>query len=220
MSLMWGLVSNFLIHLSKWQSWTCFFQKVSIEQYALGGHHIAYRHCHRWFRWFLISSLVPLWALIFGSLLLPPLSFRARWFPCCCSFTFIQPRGVEKYFSDNQSDSRNGWWIHLNPSDCSECVNVKSDDDENKSMTGCSAKRALQYVMSPGSFHWTRWLTKSRHLNLCLAYWPPSRTLTLGFCTFRHTIRKLYTWVNVYSTMFEKNKLCISAATEQWWWWW
>ena len=145
-----------------------FFQKANIEQYALGGHHIAYRHCHRWFRWFLISSLVPLWALIFGSLLLPPLSIRARWLPCCCSFTFIQPRGVEKYFSDNQSDSRNGWWIHLNPSDCSECVNVKSDDDENKSMTGC-AKRALQYVMSPGSFHWTRWLTKSRHLNLCLA---------------------------------------------------
>ena len=51
-----------------------FFQKVNIEQYALGGHHIAYRHCHRWFRWFLISSLGPLWALIFGSLLLPPLS--------------------------------------------------------------------------------------------------------------------------------------------------
>ena len=85
-----------------------FFQKVNIKQYALGGHHIAYRHCHRWFRWFLIYSLVPLWALIFGSLLLPPLSIRARWFPCCCSFTFIQPRGVKKYFSDNQSDSRNG----------------------------------------------------------------------------------------------------------------
>ena len=169
MSLMWGLVSNFLIHLSKWESWTCWiFSKGEHWTICAWGHHIAYRHCHRWFRWFLISSLGPLWALIFGSLLLPPLSIRAWWLPCCCSFTFIQPRVVEKYFSDNQSDSRNGWWIHLNPSDCSECVNVKSDDDENKSMT-FSAKRALQYVMSPGSFHWTRWLTKSRHLNLCLA---------------------------------------------------
>ena len=171
MSLMWGLVSNFLIHLSKWQSWTCWI-------FSKGEH---WTIC-AWGAPYCLSALspliplipylqlglVPLWALIFGSLLLPPLSFKAWWLPCCCSFTFIQPRGVEKYFSDNQSDSRNGWWIHLNPSDCSECVNVKSDDDENKSMTGC-AKRALQYVMSPGSFHWTRWLTKSRHLNLCLA---------------------------------------------------
>ena len=162
MSLMWGLVSNFLIHLSKWQSWTCWI-------FSKGEH---WTIC-AWGAPYCLSALSPLIPLI------PYLQLGAAlssylWQLASTSLIYqslmtpLLLLGVRKSFSaitdQIQGMGDESIWIHQTAVN----ENVKSDDGENKSMT-FSAKRALQYVMSPGSFHWTRWLTKSRHLNLCQA---------------------------------------------------